>query len=193
MFMFDIESMGVESNSVVLSAACVYFDPSQSKFDYLEMAKQACFVKFDAKEQIEKLHRAVDAPTLAWWNNQIDQVKKTSFIPSPSDLSAMDGMVRLAEYIQDHNGRNQIVWARGYLDQMATESLSRALGRKAVFDYNMWRDVRTYIDLTYGSTNGYVGHTDPAGTLTDDVVVKHDPVWDCVLDVAMMMNGISAL
>ena len=29
MFMFDIETLGIESNSVILSMACIYFNPAE--------------------------------------------------------------------------------------------------------------------------------------------------------------------
>lgn len=187
MYMFDIETLSVESTAVVLSAACVHFDPTAAKQDYNRMVREACFVKFNADEQIKVLHRAVDNPTLSWWGNRAPEVKAVSLTPKSTDLSVMDGLVKLASYAMEHGGASQVVWSRGSLDQMAIESLSRAVGRRPIFDYNQWRDVRTYIDLTYGSTNGYVD-IEP-GLIDQSQVMKHNPVWDCVLDVAMMLDG----
>ena len=65
MFVFDVETLGVESNAVVLSAALVHFDPEQRP-DYQTMLDGACFVKFKAKDQIERLKRTVDIGTLEW-------------------------------------------------------------------------------------------------------------------------------
>ena len=43
MFIFDVESLGVESNAVVLSAGLIYFDP-EKRPTYQDMLDDACFV-----------------------------------------------------------------------------------------------------------------------------------------------------
>jgi hypothetical protein len=40
MFMFDVETLGVESNSVILSLACIYFNPDD-KPTYKELVDSA--------------------------------------------------------------------------------------------------------------------------------------------------------
>lgn len=62
MFIFDIESLGVESNAVVLSAALIYFDP-EKRPTYQDLLDEACFVKFKSKEQA-KVGRTVTLSTL---------------------------------------------------------------------------------------------------------------------------------
>lgn len=53
--------------------------------------------------------------------------------------------------------------------------------------YAQWRDIRTAVDIMYGSTNGYcsVEHPDFAR----HNVIKHHPVHDCALDVMMLLYG----
>ena len=51
MFLFDVETLGVESNSVVLSAAMIHFDP-EMRPTYQDLLDNACFVKFNAKEKL---------------------------------------------------------------------------------------------------------------------------------------------
>ena len=45
MFMFDVETLGVDSNSVVLSAGLVHFEPGANQ-SYQDLLDNACFVKF---------------------------------------------------------------------------------------------------------------------------------------------------
>ena len=52
MFMFDVETLGVDSNSVVLSAGLVHFEPGKNQ-SYQDLLDNACYVKFKAKEQID--------------------------------------------------------------------------------------------------------------------------------------------
>ena len=64
MFIFDTESLGVESNAVVLSAALIHFDP-EMRPTYDDLLEDACFVKFSAKEQID-MGRTISKSTLQW-------------------------------------------------------------------------------------------------------------------------------
>jgi hypothetical protein len=66
--MFDVETLGVESNCVVLSAAMVHFDP-EKRPTYQDLLDNACFVKFDVKQQLTA-GRSASKSTLGWWKDQ---------------------------------------------------------------------------------------------------------------------------
>jgi hypothetical protein len=75
MLMFDLESLGVESNSVMLSLACIHFNPDD-KPTYKELVDSAFFVKFSVRDQVENYGRKVDKNTLQWWEKQCEIVRK---------------------------------------------------------------------------------------------------------------------
>jgi|ERR1700747_826899 len=183
MIVYDIETLCTESTAVVLSLAAVYFDPNDT-LDYDELLDRALFVKFDVSEQIKKYNRTVDKSAVEWWRKQADIPRKASVEPSPNDLSLAEGLSMMDDYY-NRNGRG-VVWARGGLDQLATESLYKSLGAKPFAMFNMWRDVRTAIDLLYDSKNGYcsVPGFDPSIH-----VFKHHPVHDCAYDAMMLVHG----
>lgn len=187
MFLFDIETLGVESTAVVLSAALIHFDPEKQP-TYQEMLDNACFVKIKAKDQIDRLKRSIDLGTLEWWKNQHEYVRKVSFDPSSTDLSPEDAMTQLHNYMNKFpNAHKQTMWARGSLDQMAIDSLAVKLGMQPITGYNMWRDVRTAVDIMYGTSNGYV-EVDHQDFIRHNVI-KHHPVHDCALDAMQLMYG----
>jgi hypothetical protein len=68
MFMFDVETLGTESNSVILSAALIHFD-FDKVLAFQEYVDSACYVKFDQEEQINK-GRVIENDTVAWWKKQ---------------------------------------------------------------------------------------------------------------------------
>lgn len=186
MFMFDVETLGVESNAVVLSAALVYFDPEE-KPSYQKMLDGACFVKFKAKEQGE-MGRTVTLSTLEWWKTQHEYVRKVSLEPSAYDLTAVEGMNVLCEYMSKYpNAQKQTMWARGSLDQLVIDSLATKLGMDPLTGYAQWRDVRTAVDILYGTSNGYCGVEHPEFERAS--VIKHHPVHDCAYDAMMLMYG----
>ena len=192
-FMFDIETLGTESNSIVLSAAITFFDFNEKRDQtdadsmrahYHQYVSSSCFVKFDRSSQ-RILGRVDTEDTIKWWEKQSPMAKQVSFVPTDSDLSVNEGIAKLRKYIDDHGGNKKIVWARGSLDQVCIDSLCRSVNEEPLFMYNMWRDVRTAIDiLAENSKGGYA----PIPNFNPDLhVVKHIPQNDCALDILMML------
>jgi len=193
MFMFDIETLGTESTSLVLSAAITYFDFSDAienrstenlVSEYNRYVMTSCFVKFNAREQRD-LGRVDTTGTKEWWIKQSQMAREMSFYVKPDDLSVAEGIAKINSYINAHGGPNQIVWARGSLDQMCWDSLCRSIGQEPLVRYNMWRDVRTAIDLLASESKG--GYALIPGFNPDLHVVKHIPQNDCALDIMELL------
>lgn len=189
MFMFDIETLAVHSDAVVLSAAMIYWD-AEEDFTYNDLIDRAIFVKFDAKEQIKVYNRVVDKDTLQWWSKQGDFQRKISLDKSEDDVSTVDGVNAINAYYKMHTKeREPMVWARGNMDGIVYESLAKVAGIELNHHYGQWRDVRTAVDILYASSkNGYCD-VDKVGFNRYDVI-KHHPVHDCALDIMMMRYGI---
>jgi len=188
MYMFDVETLGVESTTVVLSAAIIKFDPTSTTLTYDDYISEALFVKFDVQEQVTKYKRTIDKSTIEWWSKQHDYVRKISFLPSKEDdLSAVEGIKRIAEYIDTPYNENTM-WSRGSLDQMSIDSLCKVSGQELIAPYNNWRDIRTALDcLTETSKNGYCDLKIPFDKGSN--VIKHHPIHDCAYDIMMLIHG----
>ena len=186
---FDIETLGTESNSVVLSAAIVYAD-LDSMHTWESLYTQSEFVKFSVEEQIKNYKRTVDRNTVEWWNKQCDMVKRKSFIPSKDDLSAKEGITKLRAYIKDKcDPEKTTIWTRGNLDQVAFDSLSKDCDEEVIMNYYNYRDVRTFVDVTANtSKRGYCKISkDKYPEFDNNIVMKHNPIDDIVYDVLMML------
>ena len=155
MFLFDVETLGKETNSVVLSMACIYFEADDTR-TVEEMRRDAFFVKIDVKDQITRLKRSVTKSTMEWWAKQSQIVKDKSVNVKPDDVKIEDGIEMFRAYANKHDpDKKAIVWARGNLDQMVLDAVEEQLGVEPVFFYNRWRDVRTAVDFITNSTTGY--------------------------------------
>lgn len=187
----DLETLGIESTSVILSASFVYVEPDLLPEDnneaYEYLLQQSCFVKFSVEDQLANYKRTMTKSTLDWWNKQGEIPKKTSFEKSKSDMLADAGMDTLRKFYNHKVGKNEVpVWVRGSLDQPCFESLIRAIDDNQIVKYNCYRDVRTALDLIYeNSKNGYVEVPDFDPT----IVMKHDPTHDCAYDGLMLFRG----
>lgn len=187
MFLFDVETLGVDSNAVILSAALIHFDPTK-KPSYQDLLDDALFVKFYAKEQVE-MGRSVDKNTLQWWKGQHPHVQDVSLKPNADqDQSAVTGVQLLQQYVNKYDPNHEAtMWARGSLDQIVIDHLTGKLDLEPITGYNRWRDVRTAVDLLTGSSNGYCDVDYPGFDRSE--VIKHHPVHDCALDAMMLMYG----
>lgn len=185
-FVFDVETLDIESTAIVLSAALVYFDPTETvTFD--ELVDRSIYVKFSIEEQ-KQMGRSKSAETIDWWRKQGPDIQKLCLFPSPKDLTAKDGIGRLRNYIKEHGDSNSFVWARGTLDQMVIESLARSADVKPMANYNAWCDVRTAIRLLK-ETSEWNGYCHVPG-LDRSKVNKHNPIDDVCLDALMLVHGV---
>jgi len=181
-FLFDIETLGIESNTVVLSASLLEVDFDKD-FTYEELLEKTVFVKFDVMEQIQKLGRTKTKSTVEWWMQQSSEVKAKSFIPRISDVSVEYGL----ELLRSNYKKNHTIWIRGALDNLAIDSLAEAAKVDKWAPWYMYRDVRTFIDLMKDTSN--YSYCD-IPNFDKNIVVKHDPCHDVAYDAFMMKYGI---
>lgn len=187
MFVFDVETLGKESTTVILSMACVHFDPLQ-KPSHEDLRANAFFAKFDVEYQRRNLKRTMTPSTMEWWKKQCDNVKFKSFRPSEEDVQFEVGYEAMREWVKQFDEPKSLVWARGNLDQLVLDSIEEQLGLEPIFPYARWRDVRTAIDIWYNTDRGYVD-VDYPGFNSKLHITKHNPIDDCIFDAMMMMYG----
>lgn len=191
MYVFDVESLDLESTTVILSIGAVYHD-GVSPISYQNLIDTGILIKFDARDQIANYKRTKSRSTLEWWDKQSEEAKRASLLPTTADLDAVTGLNAFNKWFSKFpDYKNEIVWARGSLDQLSMESLYRATGVAPSVPHSSWRDIRTGIELLYEKTrNGYVD-VDPDKVLdyTRTNVIRHNPLHDCAEDMCMLIGG----
>lgn len=192
MLFLDIETLGTESTSVVLSVAMTVYKDN-APVTYQSFIDNGIFVKFDAKEQINRYKRVTEQHTLEWWSKQCDFAKKRSLVPSSEDVSAEQGIDQLNEWLRKiPNYKNMLCWTRGSLDQVCIDSLCNSIGKPKIIPYYNYRDVRTLIECFYPKQErGYV-EVDKSKCPDYDFgkVIKHDPLHDVAYDAVMILAGV---
>lgn len=186
-FFYDIETLGTGENSVILSAAILPIDFAID-FTFEECLKLTAFVKFDVQDQVNNHGRKIELDTLNWWGKQDASVKLKSFKPNPElDMPFQKGMDQIRGVFSFFGcDKNSTIWTRGTLDSVATEHAFKSLGLTSPYPYYRVRDVRTAIDILYGSDNGYC-----KTSLAMPGLTKHDPVHDVSEDAVMLRYGIA--
>jgi len=191
MFIFDVETLGKESNSVILSMAAIYFEPDKEP-NHTQLRDSAFFVKFDVQDQIKRLNRKVGKTTIEWWSKQCENARNKSFKPRADDIQFEIGYEAMRQWANTKNDSKCWVWARGNLDQLVLDSMEEQLELKPIWPFSRWRDIRTAVDFLYGTTNGYVEVDTPAWVEAFDSklhITKHNPIDDCIFDAMQLMYG----
>ena len=184
-----METLGKESSAVILSMACIYFNP-EDKPSYQQLRDNAFFVKLNANDQVVRLGRTMTKSSISWWSKQCQIVKDISFKPKDDDVLLEDGIETLRQWTKQFPLHDKCwVWARGNLDQLVLDSAEEQLGIEPVFFFSRWRDVRTALDLLNGSVTGYVD-VDYPGFNPAHHIQKHNPIDDCVFDAMQLLYGV---
>ncbi len=134
--MVDLETLGVDPDSVVLTLGAVIFDPfSDVIFDQL-------YLRIDIDEQTTR-GRKIDNNTVEWWAKQDVSVMEDTF--SENDrISMNDAMDKFCKFFW---GSDKI-WSHGSsFDIIIIENLLKQLGKSKPWDYWQIRDTRTLFDL----------------------------------------------
>lgn len=187
----DVETLGVSSESVMLSVAITFIELGKSQYYFQELVDNSFYVKFNVKEQIENYKRTTEKDCINWWKKQTEPAKEFSFYPSSNDLSAETGIKLFTKYIKEQCDPNSIiVFTRGNLDSMVLDSLTKQVKQPLIFPYSSYRDVRTYIE--YCSEKSVKGYCDVNLELFPDYhkdkIWKHIPTLDCILDLMMIIS-----
>lgn len=188
MFVFDVETLGKKSDSVILSMAAIYFNPDERPSPQ-QMRDDAFFAKFDVRDQHTRLKRSINKPTVEWWQKQCDNVRKVSFVPNEIDCRFEDGYEAMRKWAESKNDPKCWVWARGNLDQLVLDDIEEQCGLEPIWFFNRWRDVRTGVDFLCNTQDGYADVDYPGFESLRDIY-KHNPIDDCLLDAMMLMYGL---
>ena len=182
---FDIETLCLRETAAILSIGIVPVDFSE-EFDYQDLIDRSWFIKFDARDQIERLGRTKDEDTINWWKQQDRETIRSQVKPLETDVTLEEGLKQTAEWMQSvegYNRKSSWVWTRGGMDAMITEHACIQVERQPLFPFWVVRDVRTAVDIIAGTDRGYC---QVDAVLPE--VQKHHPVHECAYDAMMIRD-----
>lgn len=179
---FDIETLDIIPHSTILSIAAVAFT-FEEDVGFEEYKRGGLYLKLNPIEQM-KAGRTIDQGTIKWWKSQ-GPIAAKILQPSKDDVSMQQAMEQIKDWIKGsgYDFRESYIWTRGLnFDIPIIEDLFKT--NSVPLPYNTWktRDIRTYIDVLTGSTNGKY-------ELVDTVVngfVAHCALDDIAMDVMRM-------
>lgn len=136
--MIDLETLGTQSSSVIMSIGAVQFDlrGNTKEVLYKKISIQSCL---DAGLQ-------VDGSTIEWWLAQ--DSKNTQKLMEGERYKLETVIDELSYFSMDQNQNSWYVWSHGSIfDIVLLENAYKAVGRKTWWDYRNVRDTRTLFDV----------------------------------------------
>lgn len=144
--MIDIETLGTEPGSVILSIGAVEFDASTGEFG------KDFYVAIDAKSAVDA-GLTLDVSTLKWWMAQSEEARRAAFA---GDWPIDDALRTFARIVQSTEAKR--IWAKPpSFDLVLLEAAFRACGTPVPWHYRSARDVRTLFDIADIRQPPYVG------------------------------------
>lgn len=132
--MVDLETLGVEPNSTVMTLGAVKFDPYSATEPYAEL-----YMRLDIEEQTEVYNRDIDDLTIEWWSKQSQAIQDEAF--GEHERVNMD---TFSDTLNRWCVGLDYVWCQGpTFDFTILQDLYKNIGKPVPWHYWQIRDSRT--------------------------------------------------
>jgi len=137
--MIDLETLGVEPDSVVITLGAIKFDPYSDTEPH-----DGLYLRCDIEEQSEKYNRSIDDNTLAWWGRQEQNIQDEAF----GDHENRVNMDTLTKAINKWCvGLDQLLCQGPLFDYAILQNLYKQVGKPCPWNYWQIRDSRTLFSM----------------------------------------------
>lgn len=193
---FDIETLGSDSNCICLLASFLVYDlKADTPYNLNELRPRVKTFKLSIQEQSTVYGRTSDPDTVKWWKAQLEYIPQLKHIlaPTENDLTIEQFYEQLSAWLkqQGYDKEKDWAWQRGTLDIMVLDSMFKQTGlsqKEYPIYWRKIRDLRTAIDLTAfpDKMNGYTNDAYEKAPIMIDGFAKHDPVSDILMEVMQL-------
>jgi len=135
--MLDLETLGTNSNAVIVSIGAINFDPftgalGEEFYQVVDIADSSNFGK-------------IDLSTIKWWMQQSDEARQ---VFEEGKASLKNSLSLFSSWIKGTCDDYPIVWGNGAtFDNVIISNAYDAVGLKRPWAFYNDRDVRTIVDL----------------------------------------------
>jgi len=135
--MIDIETLGTDRNSIILTIGAVKFDRANENFNEE-------FYKRVSIDSCKQLGMTFDKATMEWWNKQSKEVRDEAFYATPRE-DIKEVLTALKTFVGDGTK----VWSHGScFDIVMLEDIYKKCGISVPWKFWNIRDTRTLYDVT---------------------------------------------
>lgn len=143
--MIDIETLGTNPNSCILTIGAIKFNRNKDIGDLKDCER--FYIRIDQKS-CENLGMEVNNDTLEWWKNQNPQSRYEALDNMKNRIDIKDGLLELKKFIKD----SKYIWANSpNFDCVILENAYKKCNLEVPWKFWNLRDCRTVYDI--GNTN----------------------------------------
>lgn len=136
--MIDIETLGTQPGSAILSIAAVRFDALHRSDTIVEFETLV-----DPDDCLAKWNLTYDEGTIEWWERQAPEVRAKAFESGPR-VTLPEALQQLSEFVATANR----LWCQGMnFDPPLLEAAYTVCGMPRPWHYWQWRDSRTLLSF----------------------------------------------
>jgi len=133
--MIDLETLGVEPDSVIMTLGAVKFDPFSEVEPHTPL-----YLRCDVEEQTETYGRRIDDNTLAWWSKQSQEIQDEAFGDEHERVTCDD----LAKKLNKWCVGLDYIWCQGpTFDFTILQNFYKNIKKPCPWNYWQIRDSRT--------------------------------------------------
>ena len=137
--MIDLETLGVEPDSVVMTLGAIKFDPFSDAEPHTPL-----YLRGDVEEQSEQYGRSIDDNTLAWWSRQDQAIQDEAFGEHSDRVTVQEMLRQLNKWCVGLD----YIWCQGpTFDFVILQSLYKDAQKPAPWNYWQIRDSRTLFSM----------------------------------------------
>jgi hypothetical protein len=144
---FDLETLGIAHDALILSIGAVKFDPFTATLGVPD--SEPGVSTFYRVIDLDGPGGVIDASTVAWWMKQSDAARNAIFgadverVPLPQALAEFSEWIGFTDELEEGKYPDVTLWARGSKDAQWLESAYKGIGFKPPFKYWQVQDQRT--------------------------------------------------
>lgn len=110
-FMIDLETLGNKPGSIILTCACIPFNPRGDSVP-LDDSNDLSFYKRIDRISCQDLGLKADASTRQWWKEQSEEARQEAFNATPR-IPIKQVLNELRSFILDIGGDRSFIWSHG--------------------------------------------------------------------------------
>ena len=137
--MIDLETLGVEPDSVVMTLGAIKFDPFSNSEPHTPL-----YLRGDVEEQSEQYGRSIDNNTLTWWSKQSQSVQDEAFGENQERVLVKEMLRQLNKWCVGLD----YIWCQGpTFDFVILQDLYKNAQKPTPWNYWQIRDSRTLFSM----------------------------------------------
>ena len=174
--MLDLETLSVRSDAAIVVIGAIKFNRSS---DLVDLDKMDTFYKLITIKSCKELKFRIDKETLAWWDNQKEDVKYEA-LENPNRIPLKQALQEFSNWMKPC----EIIWGNG--DDFDCTILGEAYNKCNIeIPWKFWntRDLRTVMDLAKLKKSDFPKDKDQ----------EHHALKDCYRQITYLKKALKKL